>query len=197
MPSDDYSEGRPAKWRKIQPPRRKKKPTSNSATQPFRFFDLPRELRDEIYDLLLDSQTCLDTTTDAGHTFDLSVMNGPRSSAFRVSTQFTSEYTEQMRLSASLEIHEVSSEELFLLPRIPALLASNCTRLNICKEAFTTEDMQYFLQGVEHLAKGFSNLKIITLALVSMFLELSECTESSHVLSWRCSHRGSCARPRR
>lgn len=159
---DDYAEGRPAKRRKTQPSRRKKTPASKGVARPFRFFDLPRELRDEIYDLLLDKHTTL-----KGRTYkipDLRVFNGPRSSLLQVSRQFAYEYMEQMKRSTSLMI-TVNLAADFVRAKIPSVLASSCSRMVIETGAGTAGHVQEIGRSVEYLAHRYSNFANLRLVV--------------------------------
>lgn len=160
MSWDDYAEGRPAKRRKIQPSLHKKAPTSNSAPRPFRFFDLPRELRDEIYDLMLDNRIEV-----LGHVHEAACLymeNGPRLSALQVSRQFATEYTEQMRRSAVLCAYADSPAEL-LGTSIPSLFASCCAHLVVWTSAYQEGETHTLVQGTNHLSKQFCNLSTLSL----------------------------------
>lgn len=174
MSWDDYAEGRPAKRRKIQPSLHKKTPTP----QPFRFFDLPRELRDQIYDLMLHNRT--NVPTHSLEAPELQVMNGPRSSALRVSTQFAQEYTEQMKRSTSLVIGDANVIGYDLaLARIPFVLASNCTRLAVHTNAY---DIEEIVREVDYLIKGFS---CISTLLLKVSITPTDCRGSLEDLT-RC-----------
>lgn len=108
-------------------------------TMPFRFFDLPRELRDQIYGYI--TQDISDFTTqqsgDGRYTIRFSVSSAPKLSALQVSRKFRDEYTDIIKDAAVLHVTDYNKdfpdsitlhrkESLSLVKKVDIRLLASC-----------------------------------------------------------------------
>lgn len=101
------------------------------------FLDLPRELRDVIYDrLLLDFQSVKPTWVSKGFGLDLYVRNGPQKALLLVNRQVKTEYGKRVRARAGLQLRDNWLNDSQALPIIPTPLC----QLPIYEMRFLVED---------------------------------------------------------
>lgn len=83
--------------------------STSTDNTPSRFMNIPRELRDDIYDLLKNDIAITSTPHSLKPVIRATVVSGPRSALLRVSKQFSREYKERVRTKAALCILDAST----------------------------------------------------------------------------------------
>ncbi|KAM3420309.1 hypothetical protein BST61_g3593 [Cercospora zeina] len=106
----------------------------------FPFFDLPRELRDTIYELAVEDRNCGEGTSDQPK---MTAVNVPLPHLLQISRQFSTEYRERAEVNSTLYLYD----HIALQPNTPKLStcvpipARNIRTLHIRLASFAGEEL--------------------------------------------------------